>query len=772
MVKFLLKNTVVMKMIKQTLKDNNEGYILFENGDEWKKLFFNNRYLTGSSSSNKTDGTVHYLISNDIINDSLIETSLRTGLDKDKIIHSSVKSTHNETLKRMVIEKITDTIFITSRWENCEYSVVKGDQDEIKEQEIATEATVSEISRELKKSIRNFEKILDSIPRLGSRLKIDQKAITSQKLNSFDNLIADQISSGKTIPEILSTLATHNYFIFKSIYKLYDAGIVTRGIGAPLSKEEIITLVSESGKCEKCSSDATSEVTINALLKQNNQIGNKCREIISVFCELHNEDPENPLYSHFFSRAVSCYIIDFYKNRLSPFAIIKIIEDINTLSSANEFDLLIYEIIKNESGKDSLRNVIKTMTYENEIDVLVSIDKLMTGGIIMPVVPETFIDAVKLGRTEHFESLLRVKEIDNLFSADISTNLSPYMLSVISGANCEKIAEEIKSNANYSRGKPVLHDYEMTYVMLASMTGNYEAAEYLLKNGANPDLHNGNGVTALMLALQNGHDDLAFLLMDYGVDVNAKNGNGYSALMIAASKGMPHIVDNMIKHGADVNFLNSSKQSALNSAVRFGHKDVVISLVAAGADINIRDIDGHTPLYYAESPEITELLQKGSRNSKLIKKELDKKRQNIVDYKRNILKDEKEVVPGSLSVFLFSTLFIVTSLINIHLLISSGDRYGLSSESQKVMDQLGTEYCNKFKTCRKNVPKHVSEKCVEMGTEVMSEYFRFAKKCDKTLVEECKNCITSISCDDFYNITGKNLSEYCYQCISVCKYQM
>ena len=692
MAKFLLKNTVVMKMIKQTLSDISEGYILFEYGSEWKKLFFKNGFVTGSSSSNRTDGLVQYLLSYGVINDSMLEKAFQTGFDTKNIVQTAIDSAHSDILKQIVLEKIIDAVFIAARWPECVYSTVAEQSFEV--HAIDIELSTSDISKGLRKSIAEFEKMLETISKLGSRPKIDQNKSRSSKLTSNEELIINYISSGKTITEILSIMPQHNYFIFKCIHELFDIGIITKGMGAPLTKDEIIKLVNESTKCKKCSMAITADFTLDALLEENTQTGkgqNKCKERISIFQKLHNEDPGNPLYSYCFTKAVSCFIIDFYKNKVSPFAAIKITDDIKMLSNANQFDIRIYEIINNEGGATSIRKIIKSMTDRNEIDILVSTYKLLKKGVVKETEPGTFLDAVKMGKIGHFEKLLKKEDLNNLFFTDISSNLSPYMLSVISGVNCEKIAEEIKSNANYSRGKPVLHDYEMTYVMLASMTGNYEAAEYLLKNGANLDLHNGNGVTALMLALQNGHDDLAFLLMDYGADVNAKNGNGYSALMIAASKGMPHIVDNMIKHGADVNFLNSSKQSALNSAVRFGHKDVVISLVAAGADINIRDIDGHTPLYYAESPEITELLQKGSRNSKLIKKKLDKKRQNIVDYKRNILKDEKEVVPGSLPVFLFSTLFIVTSLINIHFLISAGDRYGLSSESQKVMDQLGTE---------------------------------------------------------------------------------
>jgi ankyrin repeat protein len=394
----------------------------------------------------------------------------------------------------------------------------------------------------------------------------------------------------------------------------------------------------------------------------------------------------------------------------------------------------------------------------------------MNNGIIREIEPATFIDAVNTGKREHFEKLFKKDEINSFLETDISSNLTPLMLSVVSGSNHEHISEELEVNGLYSRNKPVLHGYQMTPVMVASMLGNYEAVEFLLLNNAKPDLHNGNGVTALMLALQNGHDNIAFLLMEYKADVNAKNENGYSALMIAASKGMPHVVDYMIKKGVDVNHLNSIGQSALISALRFDHKEIVVSLIASGTDLTHRDRDGHSPLYYAENLEMVDLIQKGLWNSKWIKFRQNNKKRKIKSHDRNIFKNEKEVVPGSLPVFLFSTILLVTSYINVHILFLSGDSFGFSSESRAAMEQLGQEYCVKFKSCRTNLPEHVTSNCDKIGYEVMSEYFRYAKSCNPDKIKECGSCLKTMKCDDFYNLNGSNLSEYCYQCISICKY--
>jgi hypothetical protein len=343
------------------------------------------------------------------------------------------------------------------------------------------------------------------------------------------------------------------------------------------------------------------------------------------------------------------------------------------------------------------------------------------------------------------------------------------MLSVISGTTEDDLAEKPGAKSFKTGLKPVLYDYEMTYLMLASMIGNYEAVEFLLSHHAKPDLHNGNGVTALMLALQNGYDEIALLLMNKGADVNAKNQNNYSALMIAASKGMAHIVDFMIKLKVDVNQLNSKGQSALISALRFNHKDIVLSLIAAGTDLNHKDLNGTLPVDHAESPEMAELIRKGTKNAKQIKEKLNKKKDDLEISEKDLIKKERQERSGFLAVILFAMLMVITSAVNVYLLFFPEERYGFSKESKEVVDQLGMEYCNRFKICRTNVPEDVLAKCHGIGISIMSEFFKNARSCDMELVENCKSCLKAVNCDDFYNIDGSTLSEYCHQCTNACK---
>ena len=767
MEKFLLLDTTVKKLIRKTLKENSDGYLFFENGDEWKKLFFKNGRLTGASSSSKADYLGQYLISYGIIDTDEFEKAYQSGADPKKSMDEVLKVATPEVLKQLIYEKILDTIFITSRWPDCVYSVVS---EKSKDQKVDVEISAEEISNGLKERVVEFREILSLIPTLGARPKIEQSEIKNNKITNQHEIILNYISAGKTITEILSIMTPHNYLLFKCFYQLCKMGILAKGTGAPLSREKVIQLVNESHKCKKCSmmiSDLTLKVELTTDFAESTE--NDYRSEISIYQKLHTEDPENSLYSHCFLKAKSCFIVDFYNSKLSPFAEIGITDNLEKIKNATEIDNQIYELLKKYDGRASIKNIIKLISNRHEIDLLTSIDKLLTNGVIKEIEPQTFIDAIKLGRSEHFDKLFKKDEVNKLFNADISANLTPLMLSVLAGKTCEDIEEISSAKPFYSASDPVFHDYEMTFLMLASMLGNYEAVEFLLRHHAKPDLHNGNSVTALMLALQNGHDDTALLLMQKGADVNARNRNNYSALMIAASKGMAHIVDFMIKLKVDVNQLNSKGQSALISALRFNHKDVVISLIAAGIDTTHEDVEEHSPLYYAESEEMAELIKKGGKNSKQIKKQINKRQQNILDKDKDLLKERKRLVPSPVPLFFFSTLIIATSIINVHLLFFSGSRYDLSSEAKTVMDEIGLEYCNKFKFCRKDIPEHIVSRCHQMGISIVSAYFSNSKSCNMSLTEECKMCIKSLSCEDFYDIDGSNLSDYCSQCTIICK---
>ncbi len=772
MAKYLLKNIVILDLFKNTVKEFPEGYIHFEKDDEWRRVFFSNGKITSASSSCKSDYLGQYLMSFGVLDPTQFESAYKDGFETKESMDTVLNYVSPDVLKPLIHEKIINTIFIATRWPEGEYSVVCEKQD--KYYDVDVELTIKEIETGLKERIEEFQNILETVPELGSRPKIDYMESRGFSISHQKETILNYIVSGKTINDIMSSLPAHNYLLLKCIFQLVRMGILLKGTGSPLSKEEIIKLVNDSKKSKKTDVPVLNySLDSSVIEKTQMEIGeHKYRAEINKYRKLSEEFPENSLYVSLYEKAKSFFTVYFYSNRLSPFSVLEAIDIVEKVPDLSEVDIeVFYEVRKNEEEGISIKNLISSMQERHEVDILVSVGKLMDFEVIRESEPNFFIDAVKLGRNDCYEKLFNKKERNDLFDINICENLTPLMLSVVTANYPKEIAEELGVNSSEIGEKKVIHDYKMTPLMLSAMLGNYEAAEFLLSNNVKIDKHNGNGVTPLMLALENKHDDVASLLLRKGANVNAENKHGYSALMIAASRGLSHIVDYMIRLGVDVNHVNVHGQTALISALRFNHEDVVVSLIAAGTDLNNKDEEGRAPIDYAESVAVTELIRKGARHSKQIKrKRLKKRKRELQAYKRNLVKDEKEVVPGSFPVFVFGTLVLVTALINVYLLFFSDDRYKMSAQAESVMEQLGEDYCLKFKECRSKIPKHVLDNCNKMGKDKVSEYFKLAQSCGQNAVRECSECIRTLKCEEFRQLNGFNLSDYCYECINACEY--
>lgn len=668
--RYLIKNAVVLELLKKTLKENNEGYILFENEDdkEWRKIFFRDGSITCASSSSCSDYLGQYLISFGVIKTSELEKAYNGDYETKENMDAVLEYAEQEVIKQLINEKIINTIFIATRWPDGVYSVVTKNQE--KYYEVDVELSIKDVENGLKERIVEFQGILDTVPELGSRPKIDYMESRGFEISNQKEIILNHFIAGKTISEILKMLPAHNYILLKTIYKLVQMGILLKGTGAPFTKEEIINYVNNSEKLKKPVPQVTEfSLDPSSVKKAYVEMGeNKYRTAIARYQKLKAVYPDNPLYAHLYDKAKSCFIVHFYNNRLSPFSVVELSGEIEDVPDVSEIDTeLFYELQKKDDRRSSVRNLVKSMDNRSEVDVLGSIGKMIETGFIRESEPVTLIDAIKLGRDNIYSSLYDKKDKNKLFEIDTSRNLTPLMLSAVTDNYPEEIAEEFGAKKFPRGAEPVLHDYKMTPLMLASMLGNYEAAEFLLLKGVKTEKHNGNGVTALMLALENRHDDVALLLLRKGADVNAKNNKNYTALMIACAKGLSHVVDFMIRLGVDVNQINSNGQTALISALRFNHEDIVISLIAAGVDLTGKDYDGHDPVYYAESVVITELIRKGARFSRQIKKKnIKKKKRNLKAYKRNLVKDEKEVVPVSYHAYVFSIMTVVAVLVLIY----------------------------------------------------------------------------------------------------------
>jgi ankyrin repeat protein len=181
----------------------------------------------------------------------------------------------------------------------------------------------------------------------------------------------------------------------------------------------------------------------------------------------------------------------------------------------------------------------------------------------------------------------------------------------------------------------------------AVRANDVDAAQRLLRSGANPDAANRNGVTPLSLAATNasapliqallqagahptnsilmtaartGNAEVVRMLIARGADANARESSlGETALMWAAAENHPEAVRALIEHGADPNarseklayakdrfglegvttILPHGSWTALMYAARQGSLEAARALADAGADLNLTDPDGTTALVLA-----------------------------------------------------------------------------------------------------------------------------------------------------------------------------
>jgi ankyrin repeat protein len=129
-----------------------------------------------------------------------------------------------------------------------------------------------------------------------------------------------------------------------------------------------------------------------------------------------------------------------------------------------------------------------------------------------------------------------------------------------------------------------------------------EMVEMLIDAGSDVNATNG-AVTALMSAASSGRLALVELLLSHGARLEGADFNGWGILVHALSNISGGVVTQRFPSGAKVMTLNMTSD-ILNP----GMAKIVKLLVKRGADVNARDKDGRTPITYARSKEIAELL--------------------------------------------------------------------------------------------------------------------------------------------------------------------
>ena len=135
----------------------------------------------------------------------------------------------------------------------------------------------------------------------------------------------------------------------------------------------------------------------------------------------------------------------------------------------------------------------------------------------------------------------------------------------------------------------------------AAARGDREAVKALLKEAADVNAAQGDGMTALHWAAMNGDVELAQMLIVAGANIKATTRLGsYTPLYLASQQGHGSVVQALIKAGGDVKAGTPNGTTPLMVAAASGEVDAVKALVDAGADVNAKDgVRAQTPIMYA-----------------------------------------------------------------------------------------------------------------------------------------------------------------------------
>jgi ankyrin repeat protein len=140
-----------------------------------------------------------------------------------------------------------------------------------------------------------------------------------------------------------------------------------------------------------------------------------------------------------------------------------------------------------------------------------------------------------------------------------------------------------------------------TAVVEAAMQGNHETVRALLKEGADVNTAQADGMTALHWAAQKNDVDLAKMLLYAGANLKATTRiGGYTPLLVAAKLGHAEVIDALLASGSDPNAPTMNGTTPLMFAAQAGNVPAVKTLLDKGADVNAKEkVKGETALTFA-----------------------------------------------------------------------------------------------------------------------------------------------------------------------------
>ncbi|MDH3223568.1 MAG: ankyrin repeat domain-containing protein, partial [Gemmatimonadota bacterium] len=126
----------------------------------------------------------------------------------------------------------------------------------------------------------------------------------------------------------------------------------------------------------------------------------------------------------------------------------------------------------------------------------------------------------------------------------------------------------------------------------AAERGDVEAVRALLKDGADVNASQGDGMSALHWAAMNGDAAMVEVLVYAGAALESTTRlGGYAPLHLASHRGLSAAVQALLAAGADPNVVSTTGVTPLHLGAESGDAMTITALIEAGGDPDARD--GH-----------------------------------------------------------------------------------------------------------------------------------------------------------------------------------
>ena len=145
----------------------------------------------------------------------------------------------------------------------------------------------------------------------------------------------------------------------------------------------------------------------------------------------------------------------------------------------------------------------------------------------------------------------------------------------------------------------------------AAMKGDIETVRSLLREGADVNAAQGDGMTALHWAAVRNDVAMARLVLYAGANVASTTRlGGYTPLHLASREGLGDAVGALLEAGSKPNGFTTTGVSAIHLAAQAGRPHAIRALLEHGAEVDARDAyAGRTPLMFATARDRQEAMK-------------------------------------------------------------------------------------------------------------------------------------------------------------------